>query len=105
MKDQRLYFSEDAQRAFLEAFAPDGDTVPFASYENEWLSKWAHPVLHELWAHVGLGSFGRGYLHLIDPTQWHELLCGWVAGNEINPARIPFARTAFWRPDLLSKPD
>ncbi len=95
MEDQRLFFTEVAQQAFLDAFPADGPTVPFASREDEWLKKWAHPVLHEFWAHVGLGTFGRGYLHLIDPTQWHELLCGWVAGNKRNPARIPFARTAF----------
>ncbi len=50
--------------------------------------------LLEIWQHYGFGFYGNGFLQVINPDHFHEVLCGWLL-REPDPTRIPFMITAF----------
>jgi hypothetical protein len=50
--------------------------------------------LLEIWQHHGFGFYGDGFLQIINPDYFHEVLCGWLL-REPDPTRIPFIITAF----------
>ena len=50
--------------------------------------------LLELWKHYGFGFYGNGFLQMINPDDFHEVLCGWLL-RKPDPARTPFMITAF----------
>jgi hypothetical protein len=65
--------------------------------DNALLEKYKDLVpsgLLEIWQHHGFGFYGNGFLQLINPDHFHEVLCGWLL-REPDPTRIPFMITAF----------
>jgi hypothetical protein len=50
--------------------------------------------LLELWKEYGFGFYGDGFLQLINPDVFHEVLCGWLM-REPDFTRIPIMMTAF----------
>ena len=34
--------------------------------------------LLEIWEHYGFGFYGNGFLQMINPDDFHEVLCGWL---------------------------
>lgn len=93
--------------AFLASFPPDGELHPIHGEVSAALEKHVHPLIIKFWSEVGYGSFGDGYLHFFDPQDYDEVLAAWMMREEVDPTRVPFARTAFgdifyWR-DLRAK--
>ena len=50
--------------------------------------------LLELWENYGFGFYGNGFLQMINPDDYHEVLCGWLL-RKPDPERIPIMITAF----------
>ncbi len=50
--------------------------------------------LLEIWEQHGFGFYGNGFLQLINPDDFHEVLCGWLL-RKPDPTRIPIMITAF----------
>ena len=79
---------------FILKYAPSA-TVEKA--DSNFLAKYQNLVptqLIEIWEHYGFGFYGNGFLQLINPDVYHEVLCGWLL-RKPDPTRIPFMINAF----------
>ncbi len=81
--------------AFLERFPPCTRVVPAEVALIERYRDLLPEPLIELWSRVGLGPYGGGLLHIIDPDTYKELLYGWLMYEEEDPSRLPIALSAF----------
>ncbi|MCL2716574.1 MAG: hypothetical protein FWD68_18920 [Alphaproteobacteria bacterium] len=82
-------------QAFIAAFPPGKDVRPYDKELSPELREHAHPTLIAFWREVGIGSFGNGFLVLLDPEEYQSALARWLPLKQPDPSRIPFARTAF----------
>ena len=79
---------------FLEHFPPQGEPQ---KADPELLERYRDLVptgLLELWQNVGFGFYGDGFLQLVHPDEYHQVLCGWLVRGP-DPERVPFMLTAF----------
>ena len=79
---------------FLEHFPPRDEPQKADPELLERYRDLVPPGLLELWQHAGFGFYSDGFLQLIQPDEYHEVLCGWLL-RDPDPERVPFMMTAF----------
>jgi hypothetical protein len=80
-------------KPFLDLLPPDPDVTPASEALVATYVATLPGELIALWREVGLGSFGGGLIHFVDPATLVDALSLWIGPP--SDKRIPFARSAF----------
>lgn len=82
-------------KLFLKNFPPSGNLEKAnADLLSEFKEKLPTEIIY-LWENMGFGNYANGFLKLINPLDYHEILMAWLGMETPNYTRLPFLMTAF----------